>query len=239
MKTKATNQGRTKVCKDEEVVSHFATASPPHGTHPQMLLRLGHWLRGDKETSSQQNDSNSPGAGLQEPMPRNSMPLRQSGPGRSHLDRPCHLSRPRPVFQSRPGRTFSWARQPRIQPRARGWVWGSGWAGNRLLLARVNSSSCRPTGTRSTRAHILSHLFFLLSVKRGGSRPIKKSLSENTHIFSTIFDYFGPFFSSRGGVLPNPKNPYQKKMRWSKKGEGVGSQFFFWLKQFFMPPLNP
>ena len=26
--------------------------------------------------------------------------------------------------------------------------------------------------------------------------------------------------------MPNPKNPYQKKLRWSKKWEGVGSQFF-------------
>ena len=211
MKTKATNQGRTKVRKDEEVVSHFPTASPPHGTHPQMLLRLGHWLRGDNETSSQQNDSTSPGAGLQEPMPRNSVPLRQSRPGRSNLDRPCHLSRPRPVFQSRPGRTFSWARQPR----ARGWVWGSGRAGNRLLLARVNSSSCRPTGTRSTRAHILS----------------QKSLSENTHIFFYHFEHlffllFWTILFIKGGGGSYPiKILFRKNWGGQKRGRG-GSQFF-------------
>ena len=51
---------------------------------------------------------------------------------------------------------------------------------------------------------------------------------------------FLPFFAEKGGVLPNPKNPYQKKLRWSKKGEG-GSQFFFTKskkKTVFMPPLS-
>ena len=42
-------------------------------------------------------------------------------------------------------------------------------------------------------------------------------------------------FSLGGGVLPNPKNPYQKKLRWSKKGEGGVSVFLLKVKkkQFF------
>ena len=38
-----------------------------------------------------------------------------------------------------------------------------------------------------------------------------------------------------GGVSANPKNPYQKKLRWSKKGEGGGLSFFTKSKkkQFF------
>ena len=45
-----------------------------------------------------------------------------------------------------------------------------------------------------------------------------------------------------GGGLQNPKNPYQKKLRWSKKGEGVGLSFFTKSKKkqlFFTPPLSP
>ena len=39
----------------------------------------------------------------------------------------------------------------------------------------------------------------------------------------------------RGGASANPKNPYQKKLRWSKKGEGGGLSFFTKSKkkQFF------
>ena len=38
-----------------------------------------------------------------------------------------------------------------------------------------------------------------------------------------------------GGVSANPKNPYQKKLRWSKKGEGGVSVFLLKVKkkQFF------
>ena len=47
-------------------------------------------------------------------------------------------------------------------------------------------------------------------------------------------------FSLRGGegVLPNPKYPYQKKLRWTKKGEGGLSFLLKVKKQFFMPPLK-
>ena len=41
----------------------------------------------------------------------------------------------------------------------------------------------------------------------------------------------------RGGGSANPKNPYQKKLRWSKKGEGGGSLSFLTKskkKQFFL-----
>ena len=38
--------------------------------------------------------------------------------------------------------------------------------------------------------------------------------------------FFLTFGQKGGGVSANPKNPYQKKLRWSKKGEGGGSQFF-------------
>ena len=44
-----------------------------------------------------------------------------------------------------------------------------------------------------------------------------------------------------GGVSANPKNPYQKKLRWSKKGEGGGLNFLTKSKKktvFFMPPLS-
>ena len=53
-------------------------------------------------------------------------------------------------------------------------------------------------------------MFFLLSIKRGGR------------------------------VLPNPKNPFQKKTEVVKKGGGGGSQFFLLKvnkKQFFTPTL--
>ena len=51
-----------------------------------------------------------------------------------------------------------------------------------------------------------------------------------TRIFTNIHlqfktENFSEFLVKRGGVSANPKNPYQKKLRWSKKGEG-GSQFF-------------
>ena len=41
-------------------------------------------------------------------------------------------------------------------------------------------------------------------------------------------------------VLPNSKNPYQKKLRWSKKGEGGLSLLTKSKKKqvFFMPPLR-
>ena len=87
----------------------------------------------------------------------------------------------------------------------------------------------------------IKNCFFLLSVKKGGgSRPILKNLSENTQIFFpfltkklvfffTIFDqklsFLTIFFIKKGGSCPIQKNPYQKKLRWSKKGGGV-SVFF-------------
>ena len=51
-------------------------------------------------------------------------------------------------------------------------------------------------------------------------------LLTNFDQFWTIFDQF--FFIKGGGVLPNPKNPYQKKMTTEvvKRGGG-GSQFFY------------
>ena len=45
------------------------------------------------------------------------------------------------------------------------------------------------------------------------------------------------FLRGVGGSGPSQKNPYQKKLRWSKKGEG-GTQFLFTKskKNIFMPP---
>jgi len=60
-------------------------------------------------------------------------------------------------------------------------------------------------------------IFLNISVKRGGSRPIHKILIRKNWYF---FDYF----AEKGGVWAESKNPYQKKLRWSKKGEG-GYQF--------------
>ena len=61
-------------------------------------------------------------------------------------------------------------------------------------------------------------------------------LYKKTGSFLTIFRRKG------GGVWPNPKNPYQKKLRWSEKEEGGGRSQFFWLKvkknNFFMAPLS-
>ena len=50
----------------------------------------------------------------------------------------------------------------------------------------------------------------------------------------SVFFYFR---SKEGGVSPNPKNPYQKKLRWSKKGEG-GSVFLLKVKKniFYASP---
>ena len=63
-------------------------------------------------------------------------------------------------------------------------------------------------------------IFLTISAKRGvGLGQSKKSLSEKTGIFLTISP-------KRGGVSAKSKNPYQKKLRWSKKGEGGRSQFF-------------
>ena len=44
-----------------------------------------------------------------------------------------------------------------------------------------------------------------------------------------------PFCKRGGGVSANTKNPYQKKLRWSKKGEGGGLNFLTKSKkkQFF------
>ena len=47
--------------------------------------------------------------------------------------------------------------------------------------------------------------------------------------------FFNADLGGGGGVSANPKNPYQKKLRWSKKGEGGGLSFFTKSKkkQFF------
>ena len=85
----------------------------------------------------------------------------------------------------------------------------------------------------------IKNCFFHFLSKRGGGRLIQKIFIRKYLDFFYQFYHFWPitqklhqfltnFFSQSGeGVLPNPKNPYQKKLRWSKKGEEGGSQFFF------------
>ena len=81
----------------------------------------------------------------------------------------------------------------------------------------------------------------------GGSHPIQKGF---IRFFGIICQKWGFYIKKTGSFLtifrrkgggsgPSQKNPYQKKLRWSKKGEG-GSQFFLLKvkKQFFMPPLS-
>ena len=74
------------------------------------------------------------------------------------------------------------------------------------------------------------------------SRPIQKiSIRKYSDLLTNLkTEFVWPFFSlNLGGVLPNPKNPYQKKLRWSKKGKG-GLSFLTKSKKnsIFMPPLR-
>ena len=74
-------------------------------------------------------------------------------------------------------------------------------------------------------------MFFLLSVKKGGSRPNQKILIRKYSDFLTIFDHFLTIFdhfSSKGGGsgLGQVKKSLSEKTEVVKKVEG-GSPFFY------------
>ena len=69
-------------------------------------------------------------------------------------------------------------------------------------------------------------LFSLLQLPVGGGFFLT-IFDQKLRFFFTIFEQKLSFFfkisyiKGEGGVLPDPKDPYQKKLRWSKKVEGV------------------
>ena len=90
-----------------------------------------------------------------------------------------------------------------------------------LLVKRWGRGLGQSKNSLSENTQIFDHFLTILFIK-GGLGQSKKSLSENTQIFDHFWPFFLPFYSLRG-VLPNPKNPYQKKLRRSKKRGGVSA----------------
>ena len=103
---------------------------------------------------------------------------------------------------------------------------------------------CHSYGRRQTISS-----FFTFGQRVGGSHPIQKGFIRFFGIIcqkmGVLYKITGSFFTifrqKEGGSGPSKKNPYQKKLRWSKKGERRGLSFFTKSKKetvFFMPPLT-